>query len=264
MEEEDEKREYKRKTIKIVLMLAITIALIVIGLLASSKYLREKRRELQRDNQLTTNNSNVACEDSNVVLKQNLNEEDNPLQQLSLKPIIYLYPEEKTEVSIKVGKPENLTTTYPKYTDGWNVVAKPDGTLIDTTTGRSLYALYWEGKRDTKKELTKGFVVKGEDTARFLEEKLAILGLNEREAEEFIVYWLPQLEKNAYNWIYFETQEEIEKNMPLEISPKPDTCIRIMMDWKGLEQKIDIPEQTLERQERSGYTAVEWGGTEIQ
>ena len=41
------------------------------------------------------------------------------------------------------------------------------------------------------------------------EEKLAILGLNEREAEEFIIYWLPKLESNKYNYIRFATEEEI-------------------------------------------------------
>ena len=36
-----------------------------------------------------------------------------------------------------------------------------------------------------------------------------MLGLNDREAEEFIVYWLPKLEENKYNLIRFETAEEI-------------------------------------------------------
>ena len=59
-------------------------------------------------------------------------------------------------------------------------------------------------------------------------------------------------------------KEEIEENMKLEISPKPDTCIRVMMVWKGLNKAISVPEQVLEKQERSGYTAVEWGGTEVK
>ena len=38
-------------------------------------------------------------------------------------------------------------------------------------------------------DFSEGFVVKGEDSAAFLEEKLEILGLNYKEAEEFIIYW---------------------------------------------------------------------------
>ncbi len=181
-----------------------------------------------------------------------------------LKPIIYIYPKEETDVSIKVGHPENLTCTYPKYEDGWNVLAKSNGDLIDLKTGRNLYALYWEGLDKSKKQNYKdGFVVKGDEVATFLEEKLEILGLNERETEEFIVYWLPILEKNEYNYIRFFEKEEIDENMPLEINPKPETIIRVLMGWKKLDKQIEVQEQQLERVERKGYTVVEWGGTEF-
>ena len=180
------------------------------------------------------------------------------------KPVIYLYPEEETKISVKVGNPERFTCTYPKYEDGWKVIAKPNGNLIDIKTGRNLYCLYWEGINTVAPRTDEGFIVKGEDTAKFLEEKLEILGLNEREANEFIIYWLPQLEKNKYNFIRFQTEEEINSNMPLDITPKPDTIIRVMMEWKPLDRKIEVKEQKLEAKERTGYTAVEWGGTKIK
>ena len=180
------------------------------------------------------------------------------------KPIIYIYPQEETEVSVKVGYPENLTCTYPKYENGWEVTAYPDGSLKDVKTGRNLYALYWEGIRNKEENIDEGFVVKGENVASFLEEKLEILGLNEREAEEFIVYWLPILEKNEYNFIRFYEKEEIDEMMPLDINPEPETIIRVLMGWKKLDTTIDIEEQKLKKAERTGYTVVEWGGTEIE
>ena len=112
--------------------------------------------------------------------------------------------------------------------------------------------------------MEEGFVVKGEDTIKFLEEKLEILGLNEREANEFIIYWLPKLESNKYNFIRFQTEEEINNNMPLEITPKPDTIIRIVMEYKGLKEPIKVQKQQLQTPKRTGYTVVEWGGTEIK
>ena len=183
------------------------------------------------------------------------------------KPIIYIYPEKKTEVTVKLGNPELLTVTYPKYeSEGWKVIAEPDGTLEDVKTGRELYCLYWEGlnSKEYEGELKEGFVVQGEETAKFLEEKLEILGLNEKETQEFIIYWLPKLEVNNYNYIRFRTKEEIETNMPLEINPNPDTIIRVMMEWKGLENPVEVEEQSLEKAERKGYTVVEWGGTELK
>ncbi len=180
------------------------------------------------------------------------------------KPIIYIYPTEQTKVSIKVGKPENLLHTYPKYENGWEVIAKPNGDLIDTKTGRNLYALYWEGKNTVEPNMNEGFIVKGEDTITFLEEKLKILGLNEREVNEFIIYWLPKLESNKYNFIRFQTEEEINNNMSLEIEPKPDTVIRVVMEFKGIEEPIQIQKQNLKTPKRTGYTVIEWGGTEIK
>ena len=177
-----------------------------------------------------------------------------------LKPIIYLYPTEETELTVTLGKPDELTCTYPAYGDGWHVTAQPDGTLIGES-GRSYYALYWESKSKTVAGMNDGFVVKGEDTAKFFEEKLAILGLSEREAQEFIVYWLPLMQDNPYNLIRFATAAEIDQIMPLRFSVQPDSVIRILMEYKPLEEPVDIPEQTLSTPERRGFVAVEWGGT---
>ena len=179
-----------------------------------------------------------------------------------LKPMLYLYPEQEISVKVKLGNPELLTTTYPKYDNEWQVLAEPNGTLFDKS-GREFYGLYWEGAENNATVHEDGFVVAGDDTAKFLEEKLAILGLTEREANEFIVYWLPQLEKNPYNYIRFETKDEIENYMPLEVSPKPDSVIRIIMDYKPLSEPIDVAEQRLTTPARNGFTVVEWGGTEI-
>ena len=180
---------------------------------------------------------------------------------VGFKPIIYLYPEETSEVSVKLWKSENLLHTYPKYVDWWKVIANPDWILIDTTNNRNLYALYWEWIIDEPSEINEWFVVKWEDTISFLEEKLATLWLNEREAEEFIVYWLPQMEGNEWNLIRFETKAEQDENMPLNITPTPGTVIRVMIDWKAINEPIDIPEQQLTTPERSWFTVVEWWGS---
>ena len=180
------------------------------------------------------------------------------------KPIIYLYPKKTEEITIKLGYPEKITCSYPKYKDEWSVIANPDGSLKDIKTGKSLYSLYWEGIGTAIINMQEGFIVEGKDSAEFLEEKLAILGLTEREAEEFIIYWLPKLESNKYNYIRFESMEEINEYMPLEFSVKPDTLIRVLMQFKGLDEPIQVEEQKLETTERNGFVAVEWGGSEIK
>jgi len=176
------------------------------------------------------------------------------------KPIIYLYPTSESKIHVNLWAPENLSHTYPKYnSEKWrNVVAKPNGDLKDAETWRKLYALYREWKSSNETNFDEWFVVTWKDIIPFLEDKLAILGLNEREAEEFIVYWLPQMEDNEWNLIRFESIEEQNENMPLNITPTPDTVIRVMMDWKAIDEPITIPEQQLTTPERKWFTVVEW------
>ena len=183
---------------------------------------------------------------------------------VELKPVIYIYPEEETDITVTIPNSHKLLVSYPKYTDGWDVKAYPDGTLIDNKTGRELYSLYYESNYDIKPDMNTGFVFKGEDTISFLEEKLAIIGLNDKEAEEFIVYWLPILQNNKYNYIYFATTEELNEKMPLKFSKEPDTLIRTLMMYKPLNKEIKVKEQKLKQGVRSGYTVIEWGGSLIK
>lgn len=52
--------------------------------------------------------------------------------------------------------------------------------------------------------------------------------------------------------------------MPLEVMPQPDSIIRILMTFAALDKPIDITPQKLSTPERTGFTVVEWGGTEIK
>ena len=179
------------------------------------------------------------------------------------KPLIYLYPEKETKVTVKLGYPKLLTASYPTYSDGWDVIAKPNGDLVDKS-GRTYYGLYWEGKNSIKEDFKDGFIVEKNNISSFLEEKLKILGLNEREANEFIIYWLPILQKNEYNLIRFEEIGTINEQMPLDITPTPDTTIRVLMEYKPVNNKVKIKEQKLTTPTRKGFTVVEWGGTLIE
>ena len=182
---------------------------------------------------------------------------------IAAKPIIYIYPEQEMKVEVSLSNPNDLLVSYPKYNNTWKVTAKEDGTLMDSNN-KKYYALYYESKKDIKNSMKEdGFIVKKEDTISFLEEKLEILGLNYKEKNEFIMYWLPILEQNKYNYIRFQTMEEINQIMELNINPKPDTLIRIMMEYKPLKKEIKVKEQTLTPVERVGYIVVEWGGTKI-
>ncbi len=178
------------------------------------------------------------------------------------KPVIYLYPEEETDVSVKLDYNGNLFCTYPSYNNGWKVTAQPDGTLIDEK-GIEYNYLYWEGITNIEYDFSEGFCVNGEDTAEFLEWALDELGLNRKEANEFIVFWLPKMKENKYNIISFQTKAYTD-NAKLDIAPAPDTLIRVFMAYKPSDVRKNIPEQILSRPERKGFTVIEWGGTEVK
>ena len=188
--------------------------------------------------------------------------DDSAANTITAKPVIYLYPEETTDVTVKLDVTGSLTAVYPAYGDGWHVTAAPDGTLTDEN-GRTYYCLYWEAESDVDYDFSQGFCVRGEDTAAFLENALAQLGLTEREANEFIIYWLPLMQENAYNRIAFQT-EVYESHAKLTVDPAPDTLIRVFMAWQGLDAPVDIPAQTLTAPVRTGFTVVEWGGSEVE
>ncbi|MCI8819350.1 MAG: hypothetical protein HFG04_09445 [Oscillibacter sp.] len=179
-------------------------------------------------------------------------------ESVDAKPVLYLYPEEKTAVTVRLDYDGALTCTYPAYEDGWTVTAAPDGTLTDAS-GQTYNYLYWEGISQGEYDFSQGFCVPGEDTAAFLEDALSRLGLTRREANEFLVYWLPQMEPNPYNLIAFQSAAYTNRAR-LTVTPEPDSVLRVFMAWKSLDAPAEIPEQDLPAFDRTGFALVEWGG----
>lgn len=179
------------------------------------------------------------------------------------KPVIYLYPEEETAVTVRLDYQGTLTCTYPALSEEgtWTVTAAPDGTLTDAE-GREYYCLFWEGLSSWDYDFSEGFCVSGEDTAAFLEEALASLGLTDQEANEFLIYWLPKMEGNAYNLLSFQTDAYTD-HARLTVTPRPDTVLRVFLAWKALEEPVDIAPQALTAPVRQGFTLVEWGGCQV-
>lgn len=206
----------------------------------------------------------IECQDD-TLQEDNVMDTCDPLDTYPptyRKPVIYLYPEEDTKVTVQLDFNGNLIHTYPLYNNGWTVTASPDGTLTDEF-GREYYCLFWEGEADAEYDMSRGFVVPGRDIAEFLEDALFKLGLTDKEANEFIIYWAPQMENNRYNIISFQTTAYTD-NAKLNVSPTPDTLIRIFMTWKGIDAPIEIEPQELTAPDRIGFTLVEWGGAEIK
>ena len=110
--------------------------------------------------------------------------------------------------------------------------------------------------------MNEGFIVSEENAEKFLEEKLELLGLNEKEKTDFITFWLPVLLKNKLSLCTFQSKQFFN-DFELNIIPKPYSLIRVFLSIKKLDAPINIKEQKLVSYERKGFTVIEWGGSNL-
>lgn len=200
-----------------------------------------------------------------VSLKENIEQENEVI--LVKKPAIYLYPQIETEISLKIDYDGKLLFTYPEYKVGWNVTASPNGTLRNNTDNREYSYLFWEGEKkynDSQTSYSNGFVVYKDSIVDFLQDILPKIGLNPNEYNEFIIFWVPYLQHNDWNFIHFRIGEDyniISRNI---VNPKPDTEIRVFMEFKKVDKPFEIEPQKIMTPLRKGFTLVEWGGAELK
>jgi hypothetical protein len=206
------------------------------------------------------------------------------------KPVIYLYPQKPTKVAVQFAAPIDLTLSIPAYVNGWNMLAQPNGTLqdlqpqftdcgaINSTTLGSEYAqsacekndypyLYWAGYIGRSfPHLNEGWVVSQSDIRAFLEKELIVAGLNQKEKDDMISYWVPELSGFGapYYRLSFLQTDQMNTLVPLNITPKPDTEFRIFLLWSPLTAmpSIQLQPEILQPLVRRGFTVVEWGGGE--
>jgi hypothetical protein len=177
------------------------------------------------------------------------------------KPVIYLYPTVPTDVHVEVGA--DITKSEPLYDTGWNVRAQPYGdlTLLNFNNTTVYPYLYWEGLgHGAYPEITKGVIVATKNAEKTLRDHLAQLGLQGREVEDFLEFWLPRMPQTPYVRLSWLGTKEMDELAPLTITPKPDNVIRVFLDFAGVEAPYPLEPQTLSSRPRSGFTVIEWGG----
>ncbi|GEM_PF-1970152 len=178
------------------------------------------------------------------------------------KPAIYLYPEEKTEVSVRLAPKGPLTFTLPSYpSQGWDVTANPDGKI--EYNGAFYPYLYYEADIPNSLLISnnnEGFVESYENLENFLNIILPKMGLNDKERNEFTKYWLNVLPKSNYYLIKIVPKNVLDNISPLMIEPNPDNIIRVILYFEALDNKIEINPPIINTVERKGFSVVEWGG----
>lgn len=177
------------------------------------------------------------------------------------KPAIYLYPEKNQQIQVKVFPKGKFTYTDPIYPEGgWIVQASPDGRL--EYQGKEYPYLYYESAIENKyiSKPEKGYYVEYQNLSFLFDELLYKMGLNGKEIYDFKEYWLKALKYSPYYFVGVMNNQEIEKIEPWEITPMPDSTIRVRLYFEPSLTKLDIEKPILPGYKRSGFSVVEWGG----
>ncbi len=181
------------------------------------------------------------------------------------KPVIYLYPTKPTLVDVSVVSPGRIFVSDPLYpTGGWkNVLAHPDGRLL--YEAKEYKELYYETAVSKVNPPKTGIVIATANLDEKLGHIVDQLGLRGEEKKEFMDYWIPRLIKLNSPYILFSIldQDEKERLDHVDIYPKPDTFINFIAYFKAVNTPFYPIDPLILPQapKRTGFTAVEWGGT---
>jgi hypothetical protein len=178
------------------------------------------------------------------------------------KPVIYLYPQVPTDVKVSLDIFGKNPFYYPKYINGWEATAMPNG---DLKMNNEVYNyLFWEASAKVDPITHKdGFFVSKSNVVPFLEKHLTTAGLTSKEQADFITYWAPRLAQHDQSFVHFIFNEACDEFASLSITPKPDHIYRIYILWQPTENTFDAPEQIIQPMNREGFSVLEWGGIEL-
>lgn len=202
----------------------------------------------------------------NFYARQKYNE-----NQTVKKPVIYLYSDIEREITLTVEHP-NITFTYPLMNTEWQVRTLADGSVMSPVDGKIYPYLFWEGESEvdfyTSSGTIPGQLLSTDTIVSFLENNLSAIGLTQKEQADFITFWAPQIIQKPYVFIQFMLDERYDENIAgIDVQPMPDSQLRVFMCYRLMEQAFvpfEYEQQTFQPFERTGFTLVEWGGTELK
>ncbi len=169
-------------------------------------------------------------------------------------PNLYLYPESAQDVQVTLSFPAggHVTVSEPEYGSGWDVHVEPDGT-IDGAYGY----LFYEAALPQEYDTSMGWILDGLDLEDELRTLLTELGHATNEIDDFVEFWVPELE--GYPW-YAVYPQDPEAYVQLHITPAPAAIMRTLWVFHPLNYPISLVEPPPPTpMQRDGYVAAEWG-----
>jgi hypothetical protein len=200
---------------------------------------------------------------------------------VSFKPVIYAYSDKSLQFDLTINPTGKFSFTYPQINENNTCVGMQidtNGKLTDNK-GKQFPYLFWESINEPfafahKKEHSKwaGSLVDQKDILAFLENKLTELGLTSIEQTDFITYWGPRMTHYSSCFVQFLVDEEYDQVAAMKCTPAPQNCRRVYLLFTGMDNasaqaqmiKQNAVEQHFTSFDRSGFTLLEWGGSELE
>jgi len=176
---------------------------------------------------------------------------------VAYKPNIYLYPTEKTQLTVNLEFPKGgkVIKSIPEYGKSWNVSVASNGLI-----NNSYSFLFYESSQPDIWQREYGWTIKVDELDLFFRNNLTNYGFKDNEIEDFIDYWIPRLKENDYYSIYPQTKSIINKVIELNISKKPDNLLRLFYFVEGqISPEIKLKKPIINHFKREGFFVTEWG-----
>ncbi|MBK7129295.1 MAG: hypothetical protein IPM74_07725 [Crocinitomicaceae bacterium] len=192
---------------------------------------------------------------------------------VTFKPVIYLYGDDVT-AELEIVPTGEFKFVYPPLNNNkWNINSSADGICTDLSTGKKYPYLFWEGNHPNlhfiqNENSLEAFLIDTDTSVIFFENILAEIGLNTKEATDFITFWGPRVQASPYVLIQFLTTQQYGKEIAeLKINPQPQNILRLHMYFLPLEHdklNIELIRPHFQKISREGFTVIEWGGSELK
>ncbi|TDZ29761.1 hypothetical protein C8035_v004228 [Colletotrichum spinosum] len=230
------------------------------------------------------------------------------------KPAIYLSsptPVDDISVSVALSHHWTFSTIYPltetralpgrRCAISWKVSTKANGDLSDYGTGLDCRYLFWEADAvadanalesdvypfnpqnpKLRRAGSSAFILSFNDFVPYLDRALKSMTLTTEMRTDFVVYWLPALQKIRDRGLDvafdFVPQANLEKVATLDTKPGPEAVARIFLlfdgvakgaarsiiDMEGVDWPARIGMDAKAMQNTSLFRVLEWGGMEAK
>jgi hypothetical protein len=198
----------------------------------------------------------TGCEKSSPSPTQPI-AQDTTGQVVAYKPNIYIYPQVKSIVSIKLEFPlgGTMIESIPTYSGEWRVEVEPTGKI----DGKYDY-LFYECQNPDAYQYHAGWILNRDSLSTFFMTNLFESGFSEHEIRDFTDYWVPRLINYRYYFVYPQYTNDIDQVIKLQINKTPDKLLRLFYVIQGSENNIaNLHEPIVPKFTRTGFVVTEWG-----